>query len=163
MNKAYVSLGTNRGDRLANLKNAANLLSTLAGKIIAVSSIYETPPWKMIDATDFLNQVLLLETNHTAIQLMDILIEIETSMGRVRTTGSYEPRIIDLDILFFNDEIINNEKLTIPHPLIQERRFVLEPMVEIAPEFIHPIFKKSMEELLRECGDKSAIQKLVSK
>lgn len=163
MNKAYLSLGTNRGDRFANLEKAAARLSTLAGKIIVVSSIYETPPWKMIDNTDFLNQALLLETNRTASQLMDILIEIETSMGRVRRTGSYEPRIIDLDILFFNEEIINDVKLTIPHPLIQERRFVLEPMAEIAPEFIHPVFKKNMEELLRESGDKSAIRKLVSK
>jgi 2-amino-4-hydroxy-6-hydroxymethyldihydropteridine diphosphokinase len=161
MNKACLSLGTNRGDRFANLKNAANHLSSLAGKIIAVSSIYETPPWRMRDDTDFLNQVLLLETNHTAIQLMDILIQIETSMGRVRTTGSYEPRIIDLDVLYFNDEIFNDEKLTIPHPLIHERRFVLEPLAEIAPEFMHPVFKKSMKELLGECGDKSEIRKLV--
>jgi 2-amino-4-hydroxy-6-hydroxymethyldihydropteridine diphosphokinase len=163
MNRAYLSIGTNRGDRTGNLNEALRLLGELAGKIISVSSVYETPPWKMVDSTDFLNQTLLLETNHTALQLMDSIFHIEKSMGRARTSQKYEPRIIDIDILFFNNEILNEEGLIIPHSLLQERRFILEPMAEIAPEFLHPILKKSMKELLHECIDESEIIKRVAK
>ena len=125
MNKAHLSLGSNRGDRIGNLNKAINLLSTWAGNLIRVSSIYETPPWKMADETNFLNQVLVIETKLPAEKLLDMILQIESIMGRIRTAKGYEPRTIDIDILFFNDEIINNERLTIPHPLIQERKFVL--------------------------------------
>ena len=161
MSKAYLSLGSNRGNRTANLTNAINLLSEWTGDVTTVSSLYETPPWRMVDKIKFFNQVLLLKTALPALQLIDTLILVETMMGRQRTSKKYEPRIIDIDILFFDDEIINTEVLTVPHPLIQERRFILQPMAEIAPEFIHPVFKKSMTQLLVECEDKSAIKKLV--
>ena len=163
MNKAYLSLGSNRGGRTANLKNAINLLTEWAGSVTIVSSLYETPPWEMEDETDFINQALLLETEMSSEQLIDTIILIESMMGRQRTSKKYEPRKIDIDILFFNDEIINTEDLTVPHPLLKERRFVLEPMAEIAPAFIHPVFKKSITQLLVECEDKSEIRKLVSK
>ena len=163
MNKAYLSLGSNRGNRTANLNRAVNLLSEWTGNVNKVSSLYETPPWKMDDETDFINQVLLLETTLSAPELIDTIILVESMMGRQRMSKKYEPRIIDIDILFFNDEIINTEELTVPHPLIQERKFVLEPMTEIIPGFIHPVFKKSMVQLLSECEDKSEIRKLVSK
>jgi len=163
MNKAYLSLGSNRGGRTANLKNAIDLLTEWAGSVTIVSSLYETPPWEMEDETDFINQALLLETEMSSEQLIDTIILIESMMGRQRTSKKYEPRKIDIDILFFNDEIINTEDLTVPHPLLKERRFVLEPMAEIAPAFIHPVFKKSITQLLVECEDKSEIRKLVSK
>jgi 2-amino-4-hydroxy-6-hydroxymethyldihydropteridine diphosphokinase len=163
MNKAYLSLGSNRGDRMANLYRAIKLLADWAGTIAVISSFYETQPWKMMDETEFFNQVLLLETNLSAKQLMDIIIQIESVMGRVRTIAKYEPRTIDIDILFFNDEISNEEGLIIPHPLLQERRFVLEPLSEIAPDFIHPVFKKSILQLLTDCKDKSLIKKSISK
>jgi 2-amino-4-hydroxy-6-hydroxymethyldihydropteridine diphosphokinase len=163
MNKTYLSLGTNRGNRSANLDRAVTLLSEWVGNIVSLSSLYETPPWRMVDKTDFFNRVLLLETALTATQLIDTVILVESMMGRVRTSKKYEPRIIDIDILFFNEEIINTEELTVPHPLMAERKFVLEPMMEIAPKFIHPVFKKNMVQLLNECEDKSAIKKLVSK
>jgi 2-amino-4-hydroxy-6-hydroxymethyldihydropteridine diphosphokinase len=163
MNKTYISLGSNRGNRTANLNRAINLLSEWVGNVTKVSSLYETPPWKMADKTDFYNQVLLLETILPETELIDTVILVETMMGRLRTSNKYEPRIIDIDILFFNEEIINTEELTVPHPLITERKFVLVPMVEIAPEFIHPVFKKTMVQLLDECEDKSEIRKLVSK
>lgn len=163
MNKAYLSLGSNRGDRTTNLNTAANLLSEWIGNIILASSLYETPPWKMIDKTDFFNQVLQMETSLSAAQLIDTIILVESMMGRLRTSKKYESRIIDIDILFFNDEIINTKELTVPHPLIQIRRFVLEPMAEIAPAFIHPVLKKNIVQLLNECEDKSVIRKLVSK
>jgi len=163
MNKAFLSLGSNRGDRIANLNMAMAQLSEKGGNIIITSSLYETQPWKMEDKTDFFNQVLLLETNLSVRQLMNIIIKIEALMGRVRIEEKYEPRTIDIDILFFNDEIINTQELSIPHSLIQERRFVLEPLAEIAPAYIHPVFNKSSKELLAECQDKSRIKKSVSK
>jgi len=163
MNKTYISLGSNRGNRTANLIRAMNLLSEWVGNVTKVSSLYETPPWKMVDKTDFYNQVLLLETMLPSTELIDTVILVESMMGRQRASSKYEPRIIDIDILFFNEEIINTEELTVPHPLIKERRFVLEPMIEIAPEFIHPVLKKTMVQLLGECEDKSELRKLVSK
>src|ERR1700684_923531 len=111
MNKAYLSLGSNRGNREANLKSAVNLLTEWAGNITVVSSLYVTPPWKMKDKTDFINQVVLLETNFSALELIDNIILIEAMMGRQRTTKKYEPRIIDIDILFLNEEVINLEDL----------------------------------------------------
>jgi 2-amino-4-hydroxy-6-hydroxymethyldihydropteridine diphosphokinase len=163
MNKAYLSIGSNRGNRTTNLKKAVDLLSEWTGNVVSVSSLYETPPWKMDDDTDFINQVLLLETMLPAEELIDTIILIESMMGRQRTSKKYEPRIIDIDILFFGDKIINTKELTVPHPLIQERKFVLEPMTEIAPQFLHPGFKKSIIQLRNECEDKSEIRKLVSK
>ncbi len=163
MNKAYLSLGSNRGNRESNLKKSIELLNEWAGEAIQASSLYETPPWKMDDDTDFFNQVVLLQTTMTPAELIDTIILIEVMMGRTRSSKKYEPRIIDIDILFFNSEIINSSNLVIPHPLLQERRFVLEPMVEITPDFVHPVFKKNMMQLLGECSDKSEVRKLVSK
>ena len=163
MNKAYLSLGSNRGNRSANLERAIELLSEWIGSVAAVSSTYETPPWKMIDKTNFFNCVLLIETELPAEQLLDTVILVESMMGRQRTSQKYEPRIIDIDILFFNDEVIHTTDLDVPHPLIQERRFVLQPLAEIAPAFIHPTLKKNILQLLDECEDKSEIRKQVSK
>jgi 2-amino-4-hydroxy-6-hydroxymethyldihydropteridine diphosphokinase len=163
MNKAYLSFGSNRGDRAGNLNKAVNLLGEWAGNISAFSSIYETPPWRMTDNVDFLNQVILVETDLLPGQLMGIIFRIESIMGRIRTSHKYEPRTIDIDILFYNDEVIKEEALVIPHPLIQERRFVLEPMAELAPDFIHPVLRKNIARLLVDCEDKSVIQKSVSK
>jgi len=163
MNNVYLSLGSNRGSREANLEKAKNMLSDWAGNIITESSIYETPPWKMADSIDFLNQVILLETKLSERELMEIIYQIETLLGRVRIQKKYEPRTIDVDILFFNDLIVNKDGLIIPHPLLQERRFVLDPLAEIAPKFIHPVFQKKVLKLLDECIDKSRIRKLVSK
>jgi 2-amino-4-hydroxy-6-hydroxymethyldihydropteridine diphosphokinase len=163
MNKAYLSLGSNRGDRQSNLNKAIELLNNKAGKVVSNSLLYETQPWKMEDETMFINQVILLETELDAGTLMDLLLEIETSMGRVRTAAKYEPRIIDIDILFFNNDLISSEKLTVPHPFIQERRFVLAPMAEIAPEYVHRVFNKKIYELLTVCKDNSRVVKLVLK
>jgi len=163
MNKVYLSLGSNRGNRSANLERAITLLSEWAGDVVTVSSVYETPPWQMTDKTNFFNQVLLLETAFDPAQLIDTIILVETMMGRKRTGIKYEPRIIDIDILFYNDAQINTEELTIPHPLIAERRFVLEPLTEIAPGFMYPLLKKTVTQLRDECEDKSKIKKLASK
>jgi len=163
MNKAYLSLGSNRGNRSANLERAIALLSEWAGDVVIVSSVYETPPWQMTDKTNFFNQALLLETALNPAQLLDTIILVESMMGRKRIGKKYEPRIIDIDILFYDDVQITTEELTIPHPLIPQRRFVLEPLIEIAPGFIHPALNKTIAQLLDECEDKSKIKKLVSK
>jgi 2-amino-4-hydroxy-6-hydroxymethyldihydropteridine diphosphokinase len=163
MNRAYLSLGSNRGDRHGNLDKAIKMLNEKIGKVILQSPLYETQPWKMDDETMFINQVILLDTNIDADTLMNWLLEIETAMGRVRTSAKYEPRIIDIDILFFNSDIISSKTVTVPHPFIQERRFILAPLAEIAPDFIHPIYKLKIYELLLVCKDNSEVVKLVSK
>jgi 2-amino-4-hydroxy-6-hydroxymethyldihydropteridine diphosphokinase len=163
MNSVYVSLGSNLGNREANLLKSIELLNKTAGKVIAVSSLYETEPWKMDDATSFINQVILLETNLNAEKMMDVLLETEIQMGRVRTSAKYESRAIDIDILFFNDAIISSDKLTIPHPYLHQRKFVLEPLAEINPGFIHPKLKKDIARLLLECEDAYSVAKVMSK
>jgi len=164
MNNVYLGLGSNLGDRENRLGNAKELLQEKAGKILLTSSIYETQPWKMEDAKLFLNQVILLETFLSAFDLMNILINIEISMGRTREKKEgYESRIIDIDILFYNRDILHFESLVIPHPQIAYRRFVLEPLNEIAADYIHPDLKKPVKFLLAECIDKGTIAKYVLK
>lgn len=163
MNHVYLALGSNRGDRQNNLLTAIKKLEEEAGKIALVSSLYETQPWQMNDATHFLNQVILLDTGLTAPNLIKVIFTIEESLGRARSNSNvYEPRTIDIDILFFNNEILNSSILTIPHPQIAKRRFVLEPLSEIAPAYIHPQLNKSVTELLSSCTDEHSISKLVS-
>ena len=152
MNKAYLLIGGNMGDRLANLSNAKEAIQEQVGVIKKISAIYETAAWGLEDQPSFLNQALLLETNFDPIDLLNHLLKIEIQMGRIRNLP-LGPRTIDLDIIFFNDQIIASDKLTIPHPQMQKRNFVLTPLNEIAPQFIHPIFKKSINQLLIECTD----------
>src|SRR5580700_8939909 len=111
MSTVFLSLGSNRGNRQEYLNNAMHQLEKRAGKVVQVSHIYETQPWKMTDEALFLNQVMSLETSLNSQQIMDLIIETETSMGRVRLKLGYEPRTIDIDILFFNDEIIKSSSL----------------------------------------------------
>jgi len=123
------------------------------------SSLYETAAWGDNSQADFLNQALMIETGLEAVPLLSVLLEIETSMGRRRTT-KYGARTIDIDILFFNHTKIRQAGLTVPHPEIQNRRFVLEPMNQIAPALIHPVFYKTIRELLKECPDTLDVKKL---
>ena len=129
------------------------------GNITAVSSFYSTAAWGNIDQADFLNQVLIVETNLTASKLLQAVLAIEKNMGRVRTIKN-APRIIDIDILFFNNKIIQQKKLVIPHPEIQNRRFVLTPLAELSPNFVHPSLKKTIHQLLIECSDPLNVQKI---
>jgi 2-amino-4-hydroxy-6-hydroxymethyldihydropteridine diphosphokinase len=164
MNRVYIALGSNRGDREKNLRDAIKLIEEKAGKVLSVSSVYETEPWQMNDSVSFLNQVILMETKQDGATLMEMLIQIEKSMGRIRHHGvGYESRTIDLDILFFNNEVIQSESLVVPHPQIAKRRFVLEPLAEIAPDYVHPVLKKTMLHLLKSCADKHSVRKFVSK
>jgi len=162
MNSVYIALGSNRGDRENNLQKAMDYLEEKAGRIAKVSSVYETQPWQMDDHTNFLNRVVLLETDFNASGLMNCILQIEAIMGRIRTnSGVYEPRTIDIDILFFNRDIIHGDSLVIPHPQIAKRRFVLQPLSEIAPFYVHPQLKKTICELLASCADGHSISKLV--
>jgi 2-amino-4-hydroxy-6-hydroxymethyldihydropteridine diphosphokinase len=143
---AYLSLGSNLGDRDGQLRQAIRLLEA-AGDVESVSSFYETEPVEVTDQPWFLNCAVALETEKTPEQLMAALLTIEGEMGR-RRVQKKGPRSIDLDILLFEDEIIRLPNLTIPHPAMQQRRFVLEPLAEIAPEAQHPVLRKSVRELL---------------
>ncbi|HLK27652.1 MAG TPA: 2-amino-4-hydroxy-6-hydroxymethyldihydropteridine diphosphokinase [Puia sp.] len=159
MNKAYLLIGGNEGNRLAYLLQAQDYLSVFCGEIVETSSVYETAAWGKTDQPNFLNQVLLIETLLSAEVLMSNILIIERKMGRVRNE-KYGSRTIDIDILFYNDDIINLPDLKIPHPEIRNRRFAIVPMNEIASSFIHPVFKKTIQVLLNECEDKLDVKKI---
>jgi 2-amino-4-hydroxy-6-hydroxymethyldihydropteridine diphosphokinase len=159
MNKAYLLTGGNEGNRLSQLLQAITNIEKYCGEIVRHSSLYETAAWGKTDQPAFINQALLLETKMTAPELMKAILDIEERMGRKRML-KYGPRTIDIDILFFNEEIINQPTLQIPHPEMQNRRFVLVPMNELAPDLIHPVFGKSIKELLLECADPLDVKKI---
>jgi len=142
----YLSLGANVGDRSAQLREATDRLSKL-GRVLAVSSLYETEPVEFTEQPWFLNCAIAIETSKTPQQLMASILRIEEEMGR-RRVQKKGPRSIDIDILLFGDMIVESEELTIPHPAMHQRRFVLEPLAEIAPQALHPTFKKTIRELL---------------
>ena len=145
---AYLSLGSNVGDRVAHLRDAIARLESI-GRVVSVSSFYETEPVEVTDQPWFLNCAVGLETALTAEQLMAELLQIEQEMGR-RRIQKKGPRTIDIDILLFDDLILDSPDVTIPHPAMQERRFVLEPLAEIAAEARHPGMKKTIREMLEE-------------
>jgi len=142
----YLSLGSNVGDREAQLRTAQARLSAV-GRVVAVSSFYETEPVEFTRQPWFLNCAIAIETGNTPQELMSGILHIETEMGR-RRIQKKGPRSIDIDILLFGDTVMESKELTIPHPALQQRRFVLEPLAEIAPQALHPVFKKTIRELL---------------
>jgi 2-amino-4-hydroxy-6-hydroxymethyldihydropteridine diphosphokinase len=152
MNKIFLITGGNIGDRKKNLKAALGLIQSKIGKIIKSSKIYETDAWGITDQKSFYNQVHVVESDFSAQEVMKKILKIEEEMGRVRTIKN-AARIIDIDILFFNEDIVNQQNLTIPHPQIINRRFVLSPLDEIASNMIHPVYKKNIHELLAMCKD----------
>jgi 2-amino-4-hydroxy-6-hydroxymethyldihydropteridine diphosphokinase len=155
---AYLSLGSNIGNRESHLGDALARLRAL-GRVGAVSSLYETEPVEFTDQPWFLNCVVLLETNATPAQMLANLLAIEQEMGRVRNQKK-GPRTIDIDILLFGEAIVDSPELTIPHPAMHQRRFVLEPLAEIAPEIQHPILKETIRRLLEELPEGPAVRKL---
>lgn len=147
------------GDRKAFLAAARTEIGRRCGPIVRQSALYETAAWGVEDQNSFLNQVLVLQTSLSAEALLPIILQIEESLGRKRD-ARYGPRIIDIDILFFNHAVLCSDTLTIPHPQIQNRRFVLVPMAEIAPGFVHPVLNKTITQLLAECPDRLDVHKI---
>jgi 2-amino-4-hydroxy-6-hydroxymethyldihydropteridine diphosphokinase len=159
MNKVYLLLGSNLGDSSLQLSHARQKIEAHIGIIKRHSSLYKTAAWGYTDQPDFLNQIIIIETKLTAAEVLQKILSKEEELGRVRTVKN-AARIIDIDILFFNKEIINTASLTVPHPEIPNRRFVLEPLAELSPRFIHPALQKTISQLLSECTDKLNVQKI---
>ncbi len=160
-NLVYLSLGSNIGDRATHLHHAIAQLE-LHGHVLAVSSFYETEPVEFIDQAWFLNCAVALETSETPAQLMTALLYIEQQMGRQRIQKK-GPRTIDVDILLFGDKVVNTPELTIPHPAMANRRFVLEPLAEIATEARHPVLKKTIGELRDQLPAGQTVRKAQNK
>ena len=158
MNWAYLLLGSNKGKREKYLSQVIEQIEKNVGKIISKSSVYSTSAWGNKNQNDFLNQAVRVETNFSAEELLKKILSIEKKLGRKRIK-KWEARIIDIDILFFGNEIINSKTLTVPHPHLHERKFALVPLSEIANDFIHPVLKKSVKQLLYKCQDKLMVKK----
>jgi 2-amino-4-hydroxy-6-hydroxymethyldihydropteridine diphosphokinase len=159
VSNVYILLGSNLGDQLSNLQEACSFLKSNSIKVIASSLIYQTKAWGNTNQDDFLNVVLKVDTKLSASLLLETLLKIELQMGRVRGELQWMPRLIDIDILYFNDEIVQLPHLKIPHPYIAERRFTLIPLNDIAPDFIHPQLNVSNKTLLQQCEDKTEVVK----
>ena len=159
MSTAHLLIGGNLGNRKDNLQKAVKLIDEQCGSVIKLSSVYETEAWGITDQPLFLNQALEISTSLNARQLMRKILKIETDMGRIRNE-KLGPRIIDIDILLFENEIHDLHFLKIPHPEMQNRRFVLTPLAEINPELQHPILKKTIAQLLEECPDNLEVKKI---
>lgn len=161
MHKAYILLGSNRGRRKDFLSKAKKQIALHCGSIVKESSVYQTAAWGNTKQQDFLNQIIIIKTNQLPDELMKNLLHIEKELGRTRTI-KFGPRTIDLDILFCDDLIYHSKTVTLPHPAIQDRRFVLVPLVELSPRKIHPVYQKTAAQLLKQCPDELEVKQLLS-
>jgi 2-amino-4-hydroxy-6-hydroxymethyldihydropteridine diphosphokinase len=157
----YIMVGSNLGNRSKQIATALSEIADLAGKPFAVSSVYETEPWGFYHDIPFLNQAFGITTSMSPRQLLKIFLAIETRMGRVRNVPGYTARTLDIDILFYGQEVIRQKDFIIPHPRLCERKFALMPLEEIAPDFVHPREHKTIRQLLKECEDNKWVQKLI--
>lgn len=155
----YLALGTNVGNKEENLKEAIKRLSEGGIEVVGESPIYKTPPYGPVEQDWFLNQVVEVQTELDADELFEAMQIIEKEMGREKEVR-WGPRLIDLDIIFYNDLVLHEKNLTIPHADMQNRKFVLQPMCDLNPKFLHPVFEKRMEELLENCNDEGVIEKI---
>jgi 2-amino-4-hydroxy-6-hydroxymethyldihydropteridine diphosphokinase len=160
MNQVFLSLGSNMGNRRAHLKKAARLLDSDGDSVPNSSPVYETEPWGTTRQRHYYNQVVELATFLKPAELLEKLHRIEFICGRKHTSERYAPRPMDIDILFYEHIILTTETLKIPHPLLHERRFVLVPITDIAPEFVHPVLGKTMNQLLTSCEDEMKVVKI---
>lgn len=157
-NRIYLLLGSNMGNSRQLLDRAKKHIAKTIGPIGRESAIYRTAAWGNTHQPDFLNQVIIADTALSPTDAMEAILSIEKKMGRIRTVKN-APRIIDIDILFYNKQIIAEDDLQVPHPQISKRRFVLVPLNELSPLFIHPVLQKTIHQLLRVCPDKLAVKK----
>ena len=160
MKKVFLGIGTNLGDREACLKSAIECIRESIGSVVCTSSVYETEPWGFSSDDQFLNMTVEVETALKPSGLLGRMLMIEARMGRLRSGKGYSSRLIDLDILLYSNKILNTKSLIIPHPRLHERKFVLVPLCEIAPDFVHPVLKNDIKTLLRDCKDKSKVIRL---
>jgi 2-amino-4-hydroxy-6-hydroxymethyldihydropteridine diphosphokinase len=156
----YLCIGGNLGEREDNLEETRMFLNFNFGDVIAVSSVFESEAWGMNDAPAFLNQVVLIKSELSDQELLTEIAELEEFYDRERADDKYLDREMDVDILLIDDAVIQSEGLEVPHPRMALRRFVLEPLCELAPDLMHPVLKKSIKELLDECQDKSLVKKI---
>jgi 2-amino-4-hydroxy-6-hydroxymethyldihydropteridine diphosphokinase len=159
MSTVFLLLGSNEGNRKLYLQQAAEKIMEQVGKIIRASAMYETQAWGKTDEADYLNQVLILETDLQPRVLLDVILQAELELGRRRGV-KWGARTIDIDILFYDKEVINEPRLTVPHPELQNRRFTMEPLAEIAPDFVHPVLLKNMLQLKNDLKDCLVVKKL---
>jgi 2-amino-4-hydroxy-6-hydroxymethyldihydropteridine diphosphokinase len=159
MNSAYLVLGGNLGNRALTIHKAIAKIREKAGTVLTSSSIYETAAWGYTEQPSFYNCVIHLYTGLPAPDLLALLLDIEKELGRIREQKWHE-RTIDIDILYYNDEVIDQPGLVVPHPHIQERKFVLVPLVEIAPGYVHPVLKLTNAALLQSCTDLLEVTKV---
>jgi 2-amino-4-hydroxy-6-hydroxymethyldihydropteridine diphosphokinase len=163
MNNVFLGIGTNLGNKESNLDHAVEKIEEYIGRILKTSSIYETEPWGFQAKNEFLNMVVMVETDLIPSVLLVKVLNIEFLLGRTRDkkhySSAYASRLIDIDILLYEDLIVDEPDLKIPHPLIHQRRFVLIPLCDIASEMIHPVLKRSFKSLLENCEDTGQVNK----
>lgn len=155
----YLLLGSNQQEPVGQLLLAEKKVEKFIGPVIRKSRIYQTEAWGNVPQPDFLNRVLIVSTQFNAVTVLEKILQIEQSMGRIRTSR-YAPRIIDIDILFYEKEIIHIPHLDVPHPLLTERKFVLVPLNELSPQFIHPEKNESIHTLLKKCRDPLNVKRI---
>lgn len=155
--RVFLLTGSNIEPRLGYLEQAEIEISRLIGNIVKCSQVYESEPWGFDEKSAFLNKVLIVETDLSADEVLKEILSIEETNGRVRKRNGYSSRTLDIDILFYGKSIIENDDLVVPHPRLHQRRFTLSPLVEIAPDFQHPVFNKSCKELLNQVNDNSKV------
>ncbi len=160
MHEIFLGTGGNIGNRKENFIRCQELIEERLGKTVSMSSIYETPAWGFSSEDIFWNQVIHIETDLEPEALLKEINKIETLFGRTRNGDGYSSREMDIDILYFDDLIVRSDCLSIPHPLIHERLFVLKPLSEIAPYFVHPVLQKNSLQMLDDCKDTSVIKRV---
>ena len=161
MNKAVLLLGSNMGDSQFLFQQVISLIDERLGKLEMQSALYQSPAWGFEHENDFLNQVLILETDLTTGEILQTCLQIEKDLGRKRKENKgYSAREIDIDVLFVNDKVLETDQLILPHPRLHLRKFTLLPLAELIPDFVHPTLQKSIQELLVACEDNSEVRKI---
>ena len=160
MAKLFLLLGGNMGDKKQLFENALSRLEEELGEITQLSSVYETEPWGFQSEDLFWNQVVVINTKWSPEKILTKTQAIELELGRTRKAERFVSRLIDIDLLFYDDLVLQNSDLELPHPRMVDRRFVLDPLSEIAPDFIHPVFNKTIKVLLKDCSDPLQVSKL---